>query len=537
MDWGEARKCAKANKGRTSRPNDALRGTPEIRGYIARVLDGHHPRVAAAAVHALPDVAGGDELSERDALQVHTSDSQAAHRRWLRKSRGQARARAVDKQRAEREQREGRQIRRDMLCEQDVAEEGVSSRPRAHMRARRGANEGCDLRERGICPGEDVQMRDWTMREDGERGRGRKGREGSGIGHRTSKVPKGKTVGGGLCKTPMGSKSLFLAEQKPLAAARGIPPRTTGYHASYPAELHPRVYPIAYCPMPLPSRPLRPRPRSPSSRIVQSRICTSSPGQMPLSRRSHPSLAPRRALMCARGLELTPVDLGLIAMHMSTLTFLGDILFTEHVPAYLSALALLPLRTLLINRASPGLPARFSEPASVRSLGVACMDLERVAFTQLVTASYVWERVHSGGGDSRMVPVEDPPVHNVHQKYLPVRCTKWPPGTQINVTAACVQPSRPVAPCLRDFQDWEQELESGVLQCFNAALEDLVRFCGVTKELEMNDDSGAGCVIPGQTAPIHHPESAVDKGKQGKDKARSKVCSRYIICKAQSSWS
>ncbi|KAF8529873.1 hypothetical protein JB92DRAFT_3092835 [Gautieria morchelliformis] len=120
------------------------------------------------------------------------------------------------------------------------------------------------------------------------------------------------------------------------------------------------------------------------------------------------SSGPLRALMCARGLELSPADLGLVAMHMANLTFLGDVSFTEPVPAYLSALAQLPLRTLLVNRASPGLPARFSEPALVRSLGHACRDLERVAFTQLVTASYVWERVHSGSDDWRMVPVEDP---------------------------------------------------------------------------------------------------------------------------------
>lgn len=119
------------------------------------------------------------------------------------------------------------------------------------------------------------------------------------------------------------------------------------------------------------------------------------------------SSGPLRALMCARGLELTPADLGLVAMHMPNLAFLGDVAFQEDVPAYLPALALLPLRTLLVNRASPGLPARFSEPAVVRSLGRACRPLERVVFTQRGTANYVWERMHPGGDDWRMVRVED----------------------------------------------------------------------------------------------------------------------------------
>ena len=120
------------------------------------------------------------------------------------------------------------------------------------------------------------------------------------------------------------------------------------------------------------------------------------------------SSGPLRALMCARGLELTPADLGLVAMHMSNLEFLGDVAFKEDISAYLPALSLLPLRTLLINRASEGLPARFSEPAVVRSLGKACRDLERVVFTQRVTANYVWERVQRGGDEWRMVRVEDP---------------------------------------------------------------------------------------------------------------------------------
>lgn len=120
------------------------------------------------------------------------------------------------------------------------------------------------------------------------------------------------------------------------------------------------------------------------------------------------SSGPLRALMCAQGLQLTPADMGLVALHMPNLSFLGDVSLTDDVSAYLPALALLPLRTILINRASSGLSARFSEPAVVRSLGRSCRDLDRVVFTQRVTANYVWERISPGADDWRMVRVEDP---------------------------------------------------------------------------------------------------------------------------------
>lgn len=118
------------------------------------------------------------------------------------------------------------------------------------------------------------------------------------------------------------------------------------------------------------------------------------------------SSGPLRALMCAQGLTLTPADLGLVAMHMPNLAFLGDVSLTDDVQAYLPALSLLPLRTLLVNRASSGLSARFSEPAVVKSLGGACRHLERVVFTQRVTANYIWER--AGGEEWHRVRVEDP---------------------------------------------------------------------------------------------------------------------------------
>ena len=120
------------------------------------------------------------------------------------------------------------------------------------------------------------------------------------------------------------------------------------------------------------------------------------------------SAGPLRALMCAEGLDLAPADLGLLAMHIPNLAFLGDCRLTAPLPAYLPALAALPLRTLLVNRASPGLPARFSEPALVRALGAACKRLDRVVFTQRVTAGYVWHRDLAAAADWRIVPVDDP---------------------------------------------------------------------------------------------------------------------------------
>ncbi|KAF8525760.1 hypothetical protein BU17DRAFT_41299 [Hysterangium stoloniferum] len=118
------------------------------------------------------------------------------------------------------------------------------------------------------------------------------------------------------------------------------------------------------------------------------------------------SSGPLKALMCAQGLALSPSDLGLLAMHIPNLSFLGDLALTEDVAAYLPALATLPLRTLLINRASAGLDKRFSERAVVRAIGAVCA-VERIAFTTRVTADYVWER-RAAGEEWVKVKVEDP---------------------------------------------------------------------------------------------------------------------------------
>ncbi|GJJ08227.1 hypothetical protein Clacol_002436 [Clathrus columnatus] len=115
------------------------------------------------------------------------------------------------------------------------------------------------------------------------------------------------------------------------------------------------------------------------------------------------SSGPMRALMCAQGFELTPTDMGLLAMHIPTLTFLGDVVLTEDISAYTPALSRMPnLKTILVSRqsatlkesSSPSSPlsSRAVERNTLATLGRACRSLEKVAFTQMCSAPYVWER-------------------------------------------------------------------------------------------------------------------------------------------------
>lgn len=115
------------------------------------------------------------------------------------------------------------------------------------------------------------------------------------------------------------------------------------------------------------------------------------------------SSGPMRAVMCAQGFELTPADMGLLAMHIPTLSFLGDVILTEDISAYAPALSRMPnLKTILISRQSASLKASSSpsshtssravERSTLATLGRTCRSLEKVGFTQMCSAPYLWER-------------------------------------------------------------------------------------------------------------------------------------------------
>lgn len=121
------------------------------------------------------------------------------------------------------------------------------------------------------------------------------------------------------------------------------------------------------------------------------------------------SSGPLRALMCARGLELTPSDMGLVALHLPNLAFLGDVSVTDDMAAYLPALAsMASLKTLLVNEESRGFKARFAEAAVVKAVGHACKSMERIVFTRRGTAGYVWERKRPGRNEWCVKRMRDP---------------------------------------------------------------------------------------------------------------------------------
>ncbi|KIJ52502.1 hypothetical protein M422DRAFT_243287 [Sphaerobolus stellatus SS14] len=111
------------------------------------------------------------------------------------------------------------------------------------------------------------------------------------------------------------------------------------------------------------------------------------------------STGPLRALMVARGLELTPEDMALLAEHLPNLAFLGDVSFTDGIEAYLPALSSIKgLKTILVDRESKGFTgnAAFEEAQAVKRIGECCKSIERVVFTKRGTAGYVWEKREEG---------------------------------------------------------------------------------------------------------------------------------------------